>query len=35
LAEWIVHKDHGDSSDTARKSCSSDPWKHARRGKSE
>jgi len=35
LVEWIVYKDHGDSSDIAIKPCSADPWKHARRKKSE
>jgi len=35
LAEWIIHKDHGYSSNTAIKPCSADPWKHARQKKFE
>jgi len=35
LVEWIIDKDHGDSSDTVMKLCSADPWKHTRHKKSE
>ena len=35
LVEWIIDKDHGDSSDTVMKLCSADPWKHAKQTKSE
>ena len=35
LVEWIIDKEHGDSSDTVMKLCSADPWKHVGQKRSE